>query len=159
MTRELLILRHAHADPLAPSGTDIDRPLSTRGEAEADAVGRWLKQQDAHLTAALSSPAVRARATAERALAIAGGPALSFEPRIYEATPGDLLALLDQQATEGCTLIVGHNPGFEQLVALLTEGRSGDFRGLPTGGVAWLSLPSEGALEPGVAALKAFWWP
>ena len=159
MSRELLILRHAHAEPLAASGTDIDRPLSARGEAEADAVGRWLAHQDARLARVLSSPAVRARATAERALAPLQAPAIQFDPRIYEATPGDLLGLLDPAAGEGATLIVGHNPGFEQLVALLTEGRSGDFRGLPTGGLAWLSLPAQGPLEPGVAALKAFWWP
>lgn len=159
MSRELLILRHAHAEPLAASGSDMERPLSPRGEAEADAVGRWLQHQDADLAAVLSSPATRARATAERALAVTGGPAIRDDPRIYEATPGDLLALLDQALGEGRTLIVGHNPGFEQLVALLTEGRSGDFRGLPTGGVAWLTLPAQGAIEPGVASLKAFWWP
>ena len=159
MSRELLILRHAHAEPLAASGNDADRPLSPRGEAEADAVGRWRDNQEAALARVVSSPAVRARATAERALATVQAPAIELDPRIYEATPGDLLALLDSAAGEGRTLIVGHNPGFEQLVALLTEGRTGDFRGLPPGGLAWLTLPAQGPLEPGVATLKAFWWP
>ena len=53
--------------------------------------------------------------------------------------------------------LVGHNPGFETLVALLATGQSGDFRGVPPGGVAWLEI--DGLAEPGAGVLKAFWSP
>jgi phosphohistidine phosphatase len=56
-------------------------------------------------------------------------------------------------------LLIGHNPGLEQMAALLASGQSGDFRGMPAGGVAVLSLPADAQLEPGVAKLAAFWWP
>ena len=56
-------------------------------------------------------------------------------------------------------MLVGHNPGFEQLAALLHSGQSGDYRGMPPGGIAVLTVPVGAALEPGVAQLSAFWWP
>ncbi len=159
MSREVLILRHAHAEPQAAGSSDLERPLSKVGVDEADAVGRWLAKHEIKLDRALSSPAARARQTAERALAIAGGPAIAFDPHIYEATPGTLIALLDRAAGAGRTLIVGHNPGLEQLVALLLEGRSDDYRGLPPAGLAWIKLPDDGELEPGCGAARDFWFP
>jgi len=53
--------------------------------------------------------------------------------------------------------LVGHNPGFETLVALLATGQSGDFRGVPPGGIAWFEI--DGAVEPGAGRLEAFWSP
>jgi len=158
MPREVLILRHAHAEPVAAGGSDFERPLSKVGGEEADAVGRWLAEHGVDLERALCSPASRARQTAERALAIAGGPAIAFEPQVYEATPGTLIDLLDREAGSGRTLLVGHNPGLEQLVALLLEGRSDDYRGLPPGGLAWITLP-DGELEPGCGTARHFWFP
>jgi phosphohistidine phosphatase SixA len=80
-----------------------------------------------------------------------------LEPRIYEATAGDLDALIDEHEDAQRLLLVGHNPGFETLVALLATGQSGDFRGMPPGGIAWFEL--DGAAEPGAGKLKAFWSP
>jgi phosphohistidine phosphatase SixA len=54
-------------------------------------------------------------------------------------------------------MLVGHNPGIERLVALLVEGRSDDFRGMPPGALAVLHL--DGTLEPGNARLDVFWSP
>ena len=67
--------------------------------------------------------------------------------------------LLVASAPAGCTLLVGHNPSLEQLVALLLEGRSDDYRGLPPGGLACIKLPDEGELEPGCGTAKHFWFP
>jgi phosphohistidine phosphatase SixA len=96
--------------------------------------------------------------TAELVLDIAA-PELAIElsEAIYEATPGELLALLDQHADAGSVLLIGHNPGLERLVALMVEGRSDDFRGMPPAGIAVLHL--DDALEPGRARLDAFWSP
>ena len=46
-----------------------------------------------------------------------------------------------------------------RLAALLHSGQSGDYRGMPPGGIAVLSLPAEASIEPGIAQLSAFWWP
>jgi phosphohistidine phosphatase SixA len=82
-----------------------------------------------------------------------------IEPSIYDATPGTLIALADAHAQSTRLLMVGHNPGFEQLAALLHSGQSGDYRGMPPGGIAVLTFPAGAALEPGAAQLSAFWWP
>ena len=84
-------------------------------------------------------------------------PPLQQAGEIYDATPGELLALLDQHADAGTVLLVGHNPGIERLVALLVEGRSDEFRGMPPAGLAVLHLG--GPLEPASARLDAFWSP
>jgi phosphohistidine phosphatase SixA len=157
--RELILLRHAHAEPAAPGVSDFDRPLSRQGQAEAEAAGQWL-QAHGHLPdRVLYSPARRTRETLETVLARIGYVEQRGEPRIYEATPGALIALADEQREIGRLMLVGHNPGLEQLVALLCSGQSGDFRGLPAGAVAVLRLPGDSELEPGIAELLAFWWP
>lgn len=158
MPRELMILRHANALPLASGETDFERPLSAHGEQDAERVGQWLRDQGLAFDRALVSPAARAQATAERVLAVLGGPAPSAQKSIYEATPGQLIDLIDEHGAEGATLLVGHNPGLEELVAFLTSGRSDAFRGLPTCGAAWLTL-GDGPLQPGMAQLKAMWSP
>lgn len=69
------------------------------------------------------------------------------------------MSVVDEHKDLSRVLLVGHNPGLEQLVALISSGQSGDFRGMPAGGVAVLKLPVDADLEPGVAELVAFWWP
>ncbi len=157
--RELILLRHAHAEPVAPGQSDAERPLSVRGHAEADAAAQWLKAHDLRPTRVLCSPSKRTRETLERALEVLGYTDVRYEPRIYEALPGTLMAVLDEHAEVDRVLMVGHNPGFEQTAALLHSGQSGDFRGMPTGGIAVLSLPPGAALEPGIGTLTQFWWP
>jgi phosphohistidine phosphatase SixA len=158
MSREIVILRHAQAQPATAGQADAARGLTENGRAEAAAVGRWFIEHALVFDAVLCSPAARARQTLELALGSTAAAA-SIQPQIYEATPGTLIALLDDLRGAGRVLMVGHNPGLEQLVALLTEGRSEIAHGLPTGGVARLSVPTGQALEPGVATLHAFWSP
>lgn len=156
--REIILLRHAHAEAAAAGQDDVSRPLSLRGEAEADAAGAWLKQHAAAPVRVLCSPTVRTRATCERVLAALGYADLRVEPRIHEATPATLIRVLDDHADADTVLLVGHNPGLETLVALLTEGASDSGRGMPPGAVAWLTLPA-GTIEPGSARVRHFWWP
>lgn len=157
--RELILLRHAHAEPSAAGQDDADRPLSQVGREEAQAAARWLKEHGARPDLVLVSPAARTRQTADAVVAELGLPAYTQEPGIYEASPGDLIALADEHRDAASLLLVGHNPGLEQLVALMHSGQSGDYRGVPPGGVAVLRLPADAAIEPGVASLAAFWWP
>lgn len=154
---ELILLRHAEALPAQADHTDHGRPLSERGEQEAKAAGRWLAAHGLKPDRVLCSPAIRTRSTAQLALTALGQSELQLADDIYDASPGQLLALLDQHEDAGTVLLVGHNPGIERLVALLVEGRSEEFRGMPPAGLAVLHL--SGALEPGNARLDAFWSP
>lgn len=154
MKREVILLRHAHAENQAAGQSDSARELSGRGVAEAKDAGQWLRQQDLSGVTILCSPSVRTRQTLEYAL---GNVAATFEPRIYEATAGELDALIDEHEDAKRLMLVGHNPGFETLVALLATGQSGDFRGMPPAGIAWFEI--DGTAEPGAGKLKAFWSP
>ncbi|MGH8113659.1 MAG: SixA phosphatase family protein [Rhodanobacteraceae bacterium] len=157
--RELLLLRHAEAMSAGPDTRDAERPLSMHGEGQARMVGRWLAEQQAAPDAVLCSPARRAQMTfdaVEKALRL---PAPQFLPAIFHATPGELLTLVEAHAPESRrVLLVGHNPGLEQLLALLTEGRSTGARGLSPATLAWIELADD-ALEPGHGRLHAIWSP
>lgn len=157
--RELILLRHAHAEPAAPGQDDIDRALSRGGQAEAEAAGRWLKKHGYLPDRIICSPSRRTRETLEQVLLAIGYVEQRQDPRVYEATPGTLMQVADDHKDLGRVMLVGHNPGFEQLAALLSSGQSGDFRGMPAGGIAVLRLPADSELEPGAAELAAFWWP
>lgn len=157
--RELILLRHAHAEPADNGQADIDRPLSPHGLAEAEAAGRWLLEQRVVPDRVLCSPARRTRETLEAVLGLTGYVEKRLDERVYEATPGTLAALVDEHREVERLLLVGHNPGLEQLVALMSSGQSGDYRGMPPAAVAVLSLPKEATIEPGIAQLAAFWWP
>jgi phosphohistidine phosphatase SixA len=156
--QELILLRHAEAVPIETSGDDQQRPLSARGEKEAQAAGLWLAAHGIRPERVLCSPTRRTDETTRLALAaIDSAPVPQMADEIYDASPGELLALLDQHGDARTVMLVGHNPGIERLVALLVEGRSDEFRGMPPGALAVLHL--NGSLEPGNARLDAFWSP
>lgn len=157
--RELILLRHAHAEPAMPGQADFDRPLSSLGLAEAAAAARWLRERALLPDCVLCSPARRTRETLDAVLADDAGIDRRLEPSIYEATPGTLAGLLDTHVGVERLLLVGHNPGLEQLLALMHSGSSGEYRGMPPASIATLSLPMEAQVEPGIARLTAFWWP
>jgi len=157
--RELILLRHAHAEPANAGQADIDRPLSPEGLAEAEAAGRWLAEHKLVPDCVLCSPARRSRETLEAVLGAVGYVDQRLDERIYEATSGTLAELADEHRDADRLLLVGHNPGMEHLAALMHSGQSGDYRGMPPGGIVVLSLPAQASIEPGVATLSAFWWP
>lgn len=157
--RELILLRHAHANHATNGQPDIDRPLSAEGLAESEAAGRWLSERKMVPDRVLCSPARRARETLEGVLGVIGYVEQRIQDAIYEAEPGDLIAVADTQPDVERLMLVGHNPGLELLAALLYSGRSGDYRGMPPGSIAVLSIPDGARLEPGSARLDAFWWP
>ncbi len=157
--RELILLRHAHAESALPGQDDRDRALSARGRNEATEAGIWLRDHGYLPDRALCSSARRARETLELAQDAVGHGETELADAIYDATPGDLIALADAHRDVPRLMMVGHNPGFEHLAALMSTGQSGDFRGMHTSGIAVLRLPADAALEPGVAELVAFWMP
>lgn len=152
--RELILLRHAEAEAGRDGKDDRERKLTEHGQRESRAAGAWLAEHKIKYDRVLCSPSARTRETAALAL---GQVEPLYEEAIYEATPGDLYELLDQQSDVERVVLVGHNPGIEQLVAFLVEGRSEDYRGMPPGGMARLAF--DGNFEPGKAKLETFWSP
>lgn len=158
--RQIILLRHAHAEPPAGGQSDESRPLTDGGFAEANAAAAWLNTHAAEPDIVLCSPAVRTCETADCVAEKLGHSAGTVvDARIYEATPGDLIQVLEEHNDADCILLVGHNPGLETLVALLTDGTSDQGRGMPPGAIAWLHVDGDAPIEPGSASLRHFWWP
>jgi phosphohistidine phosphatase len=107
----------------------------------------------------LCSPSRRTRETLETVLAAIGYVDQRLEDSMFDAEPGTLAELADRHREVERLMLVGHNPGLEQLAALMHSGQSGDYRGMPPGGIAVLRLPAEAGIEPGIATLSEFWWP
>ena len=156
--RQLILLRHAHAESATAGQDDIARPLSATGLAEARAAGDWLREHGLRPDRVLCSTAARTRETLA-ALGDIGAGEIYEDASIYEASPGTLASLADANRDAERLLLVGHNPGLEQLAALMHSGQTGDYRGMPPAGIAVLKLPVDAAIEPGIASLTAFWWP
>jgi phosphohistidine phosphatase len=132
--KTLLLLRHAKSSWDDPSVDDFDRPLSPRGLEAAPRMGKELKKLDLLPDLVVCSPALRARQTFEafsRAAGLKSKPV--YEKRIYEAS-AERLHSLARAFPESCqrALMIGHNPGFENLITLLT-GRSAS---MPTAALA-----------------------
>jgi phosphohistidine phosphatase len=158
--KTLLILRHAKSSWKQPELPDHDRPLNKRGKKDAPRMGRLIHQLQLVPDLILSSTAVRARSTA---LAVAEACKNSAELRLlrdlYLAEPDDyaqVLATLDERYRS--VMIVGHNPGLEDLVEALT----GLHEILPTAALARVALPIDGWSEmslDGSARLEQLWRP
>lgn len=136
---ELLIMRHAKSDWGAGLSSDQERPLSPRGVKAAKRMGKFITKVGTVPDLILSSPAVRARTTAELANK-AGKWAAPME--IVEAFyGGGLTDVLNGVAAYGSTadriLITGHEPTWSDLVSLLT---GGSLVAMPTAAVACISV-------------------
>lgn len=169
----LVVLRHAKS--AYPSGVaDHDRPLSARGVADAKAAGAWISVHVGMPDHVVASTARRARGTWTVAAAplgyigaagydqTASGP-LTIDPRIYEAGAARLLDVVRElPARVGTAVLVGHQPGVEDLVRLLAG--SADEAAAetlahkyPTCGIAVLTFEGAfSALVPGAAHLSGF---
>jgi len=145
--RELLLLRHAKAersDDLA----DFDRPLKSRGKKDALRMGEWLLEQQLCPDWILSSPAQRAQETAKKLCQGLGLDEndIHLDDQIYAAGLESLKhALADCPASTRRVLLVGHNPGLEDLLLDLVEGVAADEDGklLATATLARLRLPED----------------
>jgi phosphohistidine phosphatase len=119
---QLHLLRHADAgDPLAWDGPDEDRPLSDKGERQADSLGRFLARIQFRPDAIITSPMARAAQTAE----IVGrhlGVSVSLDERLGEDLGLVELELVLRAAGDpDRPVIVGHDPAFSELVAALCD--------------------------------------
>ena len=138
--KTLLVLRHAKSSWDDSALDDHERPLNARGEEDAPRMGRLVLDEGLMPELVICSDAVRARLTAE-AMADAAGylGTILLESRLYHAGVADILGVLREvvDADLDSVMIVGHNPGLEELVAKVTGERE-DF---PTGALAQIALP------------------
>jgi phosphohistidine phosphatase len=130
---ELILWRHADAEDGSP---DMARRLTKKGRKQAEHVAEWLEKRLPNDYVLISSPAVRARETAE---------ALG-QPRIVEAlAPGasvkEILQAAGWPGGDGTVILVGHQPDFGRAIAYLVSRRDTDWT-LKKGGLWWLA-PNE----------------
>jgi phosphohistidine phosphatase len=139
--KTLLLLRHAKSSWDDPSQRDFDRPLNGRGLKAAPLIGKFIRRQKIEPDLALSSPAKRAKQTTTLVLESAKITVeLRYDERIYEASVARLLEVISRiEEQANLVLIVGHNPGMEELLLGLT----GEARRMPTAALARIALNIE----------------
>jgi phosphohistidine phosphatase len=138
--RRLTLIRHAKSSWDYAELSDFERPLNARGRRDAPAMARRLAAELERPLCLVSSPALRAITTAHAFAEALGLPqtAIRVEPRIYEASRGNLLQLVRElEDTDSHVLLFGHNPGFTELAQLLAPC---PFAELPTCAAATLGL-------------------
>lgn len=122
--KTLYVLRHGEAAPETPLTGDFERALTARGRAEVGRVATALLEGASAPSLLLASSAVRARQTAELCCAAwpKDGTELALIDDLYLAEPSSYLSELSARGGgHSSVMVVGHNPGLEALVHLLTE--------------------------------------
>ena len=161
MSRTLLLLRHGKSD-WSTGVDDFDRPLKKRGIRSTLRIGSWLKEHNLQPDYIVTSPAKRALETATIISKCAGirKKDIYKDEHIYLASPESLLYVLESMPEQAKRiLLVGHNPGLEQLLYYLLDGQldiPADGKILPTAALAVLEMPDKWRkLNSGAAELKA----
>jgi phosphohistidine phosphatase len=160
--KRLLLLRHAKSSWEDRELADHDRPLAPRGRRAAKRMARHLRDQDERPELVLCSSATRTRETLERIEpALGDGAEVRIEPRVYEASADELLDLVRELPAEvDAALLIGHNPGIEDLTASLARPGQALDRArdkFPTAALATLEFDAAwDRLAPGAAQLVAF---
>lgn len=137
--KTLLIMRHAKSSWKEGELADRDRPLNKRGMRDAPRIGRLLREENLVPDQILCSFAVRALATAQSVADQCGYPGdLNVSEALYACSAETCLDALRALPTGVETaLLIGHNPGLEELLEWLT----GEEEHLPTAAVAQVRLP------------------
>ncbi len=161
--RRLMLLRHAKAVPQGVLA-DENRPLTERGRQDMASVRAFIAARGLVPDLALVSPSLRTRETWELLLpAFAKPPAHRFDPRLYSVPMENILYLVRETAADVSTLLmIGHNPGFEELAHFLSgAGETGAlirFGGtMPTASLAVIDLAAHWpTIEPRTGRLEIF---
>ncbi|MEW2319006.1 SixA phosphatase family protein [Streptomyces bauhiniae] len=164
--RRIVLFRHAKAD--WPQVSDHERPLADRGRTDAPVAGSRLADTGIPFGLAVCSTAVRTRETWKLAVSeLDHRPKTVYEDRVYDASPGELIAVLNETPDDvRDAILIGHNPGVHNLVEILAGTAEGDARermnrrGFPTSAFAVLTFDGDWKdLEPGKATLVDYWAP
>lgn len=134
--KTLLVLRHAKSSWKHPGTSDHDRPLNKRGKRDAPRMGRLVAARGLRPDVIVSSTARRARRTADEVARQSGYEgAVLLERRLYLARPDEIVDVVRGAGNGRRVMVVGHNPGLEDLVARLARPET-----LPTAALAEIRL-------------------
>lgn len=157
--RQLWLLRHAKAKPFQT--TDYDRPLAQKGIEQVSRISQAMAAMQSP-DVIISSPALRAKQTTEllcQQLNL-NPDQIQWDDRIYDAPTSRLIDIVEHVIHCNITLMTGHNPGFEGLLAYLTKGlatANSDFYDngiIPTATLVQINMPDTWkTLDPGCATL------
>ena len=148
--KTLTLLRHAKSGWDDAVQRDFDRPLNPKGRRAAAIVGRHLRREGARFDHVIASPALRVQQTLDEVAGGYGQPiAPNWDRRIYLASAATLIDLIRELPdTAAAALLVGHNPGLEDLVLLLVPDAAPGLRDAveekyPTASVAELRFAAD----------------
>lgn len=158
--KTLLLLRHAKSSWANDRLSDFERPLNDRGRHDAPRIGKLIRQHDLTPDKIISSSAKRAAGTAKLvALDASFDGDIQYTEQLYLAEPATYISLARQcDDSIDILMLVGHNPGIEQTVELLT----GIEEQMPTAALACIRLPIDRWSELGTGkgyALESLWRP
>ncbi|NIZ14817.1 histidine phosphatase family protein [Phaeobacter sp. HF9A] len=156
MTRTLFLTRHAKSAWNTDAPSDHARPLNTRGQRSAEALGHWLRALPIQPDQVISSSAQRTRETYD--LMGLSAPA-TFSERLYHATPEILFDTL-RNAEVPSVMLLGHNPGLMQFAHQIVKHPPAHsrFEDYPTGATLVLEFPIDDwtSLQPGTGRVLDF---
>lgn len=145
--RRLLLLRHAKTERAEAGERDRDRKLMAQGRADAPVIGAYMVRHRLVPDLALVSPVTRAEETWTLvAASFTTPPRVVKDERIYNASPQTLLGLIRETRAAHTLLVVGHNPGLQELAVELiasgdVEARERVSEKLPTCGLVVIDFP------------------
>lgn len=149
---DLVLLRHGKSDWNAGGAGDRQRPLARRGVEAAQTMGRVIARVHRVPEVVLTSPAVRARTTAELAVAAGSwGCPIRVIDGFYGGGVGDVIDLLRRAPEVERLVAVGHEPTWSALAGALIGG--GDIR-MPTAAAVSIGVPSWSGLGRNTGELR-----
>ncbi len=122
-SRTLHLLRHGEAAHATEQVKDYDRPLTDTGQQQAYAMAGNIRKLTSGIDVAYVSTAVRTRETAQQLLQgeCVKPQNVTYDDMLYLASTGDLLYKINHFSDAHHTiLMVGHNPGLQELASLLS---------------------------------------
>lgn len=123
--KTVIFFRHGKSDWNASSGRDHDRPINTRGKRDSTRMGQLLSDAGQVPDRIVTSSAVRARQTLERAVDGGrwGDVSTFVTDDLYEASPEVVLSVMQMQENQWTRLLlVGHEPTWSQMISMCIGG-------------------------------------
>ena len=165
--RRLILLRHAKSSWDDPALPDHDRPLANRGIKAAAAIRRFMRAEKLVPDLVLVSSARRTQQTLDAVKFWDPPPAVEVKQALYLAGPEQMLELLAGVPGDvWCVLLIGHNPGMQELAVLLAKASTNPDRpkmvhrmadAFPTGALAEFTLAEPWSnIRPGTGKLVRF---
>ncbi len=161
MAKTLIFMRHAKSDWSIAGQKDFDRTLNNRGLGDAPRMGRRLLEIGVKPDLVLSSPAIRAKTTAEYVSEQLGYDldAIVYDKEIYESSVRSLLGVVNHLEDQyNCVIIFGHNPTHTYLAEYLTKEAIGN---IPTAGAVCINFEFDSwkLVSEGTGKMRWFEYP